>query len=68
MTRQLCSPVRWYDTMNKLVEEEVEVFVEVGPGKVLAGLLKKTLPGEYPAKIYNISNMKQFEKFINEIF
>lgn len=68
MTRQLCSPVRWYDTMNKLVEEQVEVFVEVGPGRVLAGLLKKTLPGEYPAKIYNISNMKQFEKFINEIF
>ena len=66
MVRQLCSPVRWYDTMNKLIDENVEVFVEVGPGRVLAGILKKTLPREYPAKIYNISNMKQLEKFIKE--
>jgi [acyl-carrier-protein] S-malonyltransferase len=68
MARQLCSPVRWYDTIIKLMEEKVEVFVEVGPGRVLAGMLKKTLPKEYPSKIYNISNMKQLEKFIVEIF
>ena len=68
MARQLCSPVRWYDTIIKLMEEKVEVFVEVGPGRVLAGMLKKTLPKEYPGKIYNISNMKQLEKFIVEIF
>jgi len=65
MARQLCSPVRWYDTMNKLMEEEVEVFVEVGPGRVLAGLLKKTLPRDYPGKFYNVANMKQLEKFLN---
>jgi [acyl-carrier-protein] S-malonyltransferase len=64
MARQLCSPVRWYDTIIKLMEEKVEVFVEVGPGRVLAGML----PKEYPSKIYNISNMKQLEKFIVEIF
>ncbi len=65
MARQLCSPVRWYDTMNKLMEQEVEVFVEVGPGRVLAGLLKKTLPRDYPGKFYNVANMKQLEKFLN---
>jgi [acyl-carrier-protein] S-malonyltransferase len=65
MARQLCSPVRWYDTMNKLMEEEIEVFVEVGPGRVLAGLLKKTLPRDYPGKFYNVANMKQLEKFLN---
>ncbi len=66
MGRQLCSPVRWYDVMNRMMDENVEVFVEVGPGKVLAGLLKKTLPGDYPAKIYNVGNMKQLEKFLKE--
>ena len=66
MARQLCSPVRWYDTMNRLMEEEVEVFVEVGPGRVLAGLLKKTLPRDYPGKFYNVANMKQLENFLNE--
>jgi len=67
MARQLCSPVRWYDTMNKLIEAEVEVFVEVGPGRVLAGLLKKTLPRDYPGKFYNVANMKQLEKFLNAL-
>ena len=67
MARQLCSPVRWYDTMNKLMEQEVEVFVEVGPGRVLAGLLKKTLPRDYPGKFYNVANMKQLEKFMNDV-
>jgi [acyl-carrier-protein] S-malonyltransferase len=44
----------------------VEIFVEVGPGRVLAGLLKKILPREYPAKTYNVANMKQLEKFLKE--
>jgi [acyl-carrier-protein] S-malonyltransferase len=67
MGRQLCSPVRWYDTINKLMDENVEIFVEVGPGRVLAGLLKKILPREYPAKIYNIAGMKQLEKFLKDV-
>ena len=66
MGRQLCSPVRWYDTIKKLMDEQVEILVEVGPGRVLAGLLKKILPREYPAKIYNVANMKQLEKFLKE--
>lgn len=66
MGRQLCSPVRWYDIIKRLMDEEVEIFVEVGPGRVLTGLLKKIVPGDYPAKTYNISNMKQLEKFLKE--
>ena len=66
MGRQLCSPVRWYDTINKLMDEKVEIFVEVGPGRVLAGLLKKILPRDYPAKIYNVANMQQLEKFLKD--
>jgi [acyl-carrier-protein] S-malonyltransferase len=66
MGRQLCNPVRWYDAMNKLVDEKVEVFVEVGPGRVLSGMLKKILPKDYAGKIYNVGNMKQLEKFFKE--
>jgi [acyl-carrier-protein] S-malonyltransferase len=66
MGQQLCNPVRWYDSMEKMKEAEVETFVEVGPGRVLVGLLKKILPSDYPAKVYNISNMKQLERFMNE--
>ena len=67
MKQQLCSPVRWYDTVQKLIKEEVEVFVEAGPGKVLAGLLKKILPKDYPRSIFNINNMKSLDNFFNKI-
>jgi [acyl-carrier-protein] S-malonyltransferase len=66
MGQQLCNPVRWYDSMEKMKEAEVETFVEVGPGRVLAGLLKKILPADYPAKVHNVASMKQLEKFMNE--
>ena len=66
MGRQLCSPVRWYDTIKNLMDDQVEIFVEVGPGRVLTGLLKKILPRDYPAKTYNVANMKQLEQFLKE--
>jgi [acyl-carrier-protein] S-malonyltransferase len=66
MSRQLCSPVKWYPAMQKMMEGNIETFVEVGPGKVLAGLLKKILPADYPAKIYSVGNMKQLESFLKE--
>ncbi len=67
MVRQLCNPVKWYDSVCRLMTENVEVFVEVGPGKVLTGLLKKILPKDYPCKIYNVNSMKQLERFLKEI-
>ncbi len=66
MARQLCSPVKWYDAMCKLTAENVEIFVEVGPGKVLTGLLKKTLPKDYPSQTYNVNSMKGLERFLKE--
>jgi len=66
MARQLCSPVKWYDAMCRLMAENVEVFVEVGPGRVLAGLLKKILPKDYPRKIYNVNSMKSLDQFLND--
>lgn len=67
MAKQLISPVRWYDSMRKLIEENVEVFVEVGPGRVLTGLIRKILPKDYPAEIYSVNNMKSLEQFLTDI-
>jgi [acyl-carrier-protein] S-malonyltransferase len=61
LTKQLCSPVKWYDSMCKMIEEEIELFVEVG------GLIRKTLPKDYPGKIYPVNDLKSFEKFLKEI-
>ena len=64
MTRQLCSPVRWYDTMQRLVADGVTVFVEVGPGKVLTGLLRKILPKDTDVRLFNINSLEGLEKFL----
>lgn len=67
MAKQLCSPVRWFDSIRRLVEQEVEVFVEVGPGKVLTGLLKAILPKDYPCEKYRVCDMKTYEKFLKAV-
>jgi [acyl-carrier-protein] S-malonyltransferase len=43
--RQMFSPVRWEMTVRKMADEGIEVFLEVGPQKVLANLIKRILPG-----------------------
>lgn len=44
MARQIASPVRWYESVNSMVADGVEVFVELGPKKVLTGMMRKILP------------------------
>jgi len=41
LVRQLYKPVRWTETINKFTEQEISAVVEVGPGKVLQGLIKR---------------------------
>jgi [acyl-carrier-protein] S-malonyltransferase len=67
MSRQLCSPVRWYPAMKQLMERRIDAVVEVGPGRVLAGLLKQILPKDYPCKVYTANNLKNLEQAIQEI-
>ncbi|MDZ7642442.1 MAG: ACP S-malonyltransferase [Desulfurivibrio sp.] len=51
MARQLASTVRWYEIVQQLQAAGVQHFVEVGPGQVLSGLLKKILPADSPCTI-----------------
>jgi [acyl-carrier-protein] S-malonyltransferase len=44
MARQIASRVRWFESVNKMVEDGVELFIEVGPKKVLTGLMRKIVP------------------------
>jgi [acyl-carrier-protein] S-malonyltransferase len=41
LVRQVSSPVRWEDVVRRLIAEGVTTFIELGPGSVLAGLIKK---------------------------
>lgn len=67
MAQQLCNPVRWYDSVMKMISDQIEVFVEIGPGRVLTGLLKKILPKDTPAQYYNVYDLKTLEKFLKAV-
>jgi len=44
LVRQVCGPVRWVESIKRLIELGADRFVEVGPGRVLTGLVKKIEP------------------------
>jgi [acyl-carrier-protein] S-malonyltransferase len=44
LVRQVTAPVRWEEVVSRLVKEGAGTFVEVGPGKVLSGLIRRTAP------------------------
>jgi [acyl-carrier-protein] S-malonyltransferase len=67
MARQLCSPVRWFDSVRKMQDEGIQVFAEVGPKKVLTGLLRKILPDTYEHEVYNVDGMKGLEAFLKAV-
>lgn len=67
MTRQLCSPVRWYDSVCKMQDDGMQIFVEIGPKKVLRGLLRKIIPDTHPHEVYNVDGMKGLERFLNAV-
>jgi [acyl-carrier-protein] S-malonyltransferase len=41
LVAQVSSPVRWEESMRKMIEKGIEQVLEIGPGKVLSGLMKR---------------------------
>lgn len=64
MPQQIYSSVYWTQSIQKMIEEGVDTFIEIGPGKVLAGLVKKINPG---VKVYNVYDKVSLELCVNEI-
>ena len=53
LVRQVSAPVRWLESIRLLISEGVDTFVEVGPGKVLTGLLRQI---SREVKCYNVED------------
>ena len=64
MPKQIYSSVYWTQTIQKMVDEGVDTFIEIGPGKVLAGLNKKIAPD---ANIYNVSDLASLEATVEAL-
>lgn len=58
---QLSSPVQWIQTINNMINNGAEEFYEIGPGKVLQGLVKRINPD---VKIFGIDKYSDVEKYI----
>ncbi len=65
LKKQLTSPVRWVQSLQALLELGVEVFIECGPKKVLAGLVKKTAPAG--VKVLNLESPQDLEQILAEL-
>jgi [acyl-carrier-protein] S-malonyltransferase len=61
---QLHQPVLWVDTVNRLVESGCHALIEVGPGKVLSGLIKRI---NRELKILNLDTVASFESSLSDI-
>ena len=64
LVEQVYSPVRWEESVQRLVDDGNNIFVEVGPGRVLTGLIKKTVKG---ITALNIEDTASLEKVLAEL-
>jgi [acyl-carrier-protein] S-malonyltransferase len=61
LCEQVTSPVRWQETINNMIADGFDEFYEVGPGKVLTGLLKRINPD---IKCVSIDKFSDVEKYL----
>ena len=61
--KQIFSTVRWRESLIKMSKNGITNFVEIGPGKVLSGMVKRTLKG---VNCFSINSIADIKTFINE--
>jgi [acyl-carrier-protein] S-malonyltransferase len=61
LTTQLTSPVLWQKCMERLIADGVQHFYEIGPGRVLTGLMKKI---SRKTKVVNVSNLQAINELL----
>lgn len=57
LAAHICSPVRFADELSAMQNDGIEAFVELGPNKVLTGLVKKTLRGVVNVNVENVETL-----------
>ncbi len=62
ISNQVCNPVRWQQTIENMIEDGINTFVEVGAGKTLSGLIKKI---DDKVTVFNVEDKKTLEVFLN---
>ena len=63
LIEQICSTVRWRESIIKMSKEGVNNFIEIGPGKVLSGMVKRTIKN---ANCFSINSIADIKNLVNE--
>lgn len=64
LKKQVMSSVLWENTIKRMLDDGVDTFIELGPGKVLSGFVKKI---DRKVKVVNIEDMKSLEKAVETL-
>jgi [acyl-carrier-protein] S-malonyltransferase len=64
LIRQISKPLLWEDSVKAMTDSGVETFIEVGPGKILSGLIKRIAP---ETNIFNVEDVKSLDKTLSLI-
>ena len=64
LIRQVTMPVRWLDSVHEMIENGVTVFVEVGPGRVLSGLLRQI---DRSVRCFNVEDAASLHSTLDKI-
>jgi [acyl-carrier-protein] S-malonyltransferase len=64
LIRQLNSPLLWEDSIRAVVNSGINFFIEVGPGKILSGLIRRIDPS---ARVFNVEDMKSLERTLTAL-
>ena len=64
MPKQICSSVYWTQSVENMIKEGVDTFLEIGPGKVLSGLIKKI---NSEVNIYNVSDSESLQTCVEAL-
>lgn len=62
LKQQVSSSVRWQQTIERLIADGADEFVEIGPGRSLAGFMRKI---NRDVKVVNIDKLEDFEKYVD---
>lgn len=61
LEKQVCAPVRFMQTVEKMLNDGVTTFVEIGPGKTLQGFIKKV---SKEAEVFHVETAEELEAFV----
>ena len=64
LAKQVASSVRWQQSIENMIADGADIFVEIGPGRTLAGFMRKI---NRDVKVYNVGTWEDVDKVVSEL-